>query len=98
MCLMMCETPIEARAATNFCLNQPALMYDDFWMMHFGCNQTRILDSYVHLPEDHAVFDTNFEQKAPLEIRDRRFIQELKSFINMWHDTYGKDIIKKPKS
>ena len=66
-------------------------------MLHFGCTESRNLDCYVNLPEDDAVFDSNFEQKAPLEIKDKHFVLELKAFIKMWVNTFGKDIIKKPK-
>ena len=65
--------------------------------MHFGCDGSRNLDSYVHFPEDQAPFDEHFEQKVPLELKDKLFTKVLQTFIKMWRATYAKDLIKKPK-
>jgi len=42
-----------------------------------GCEVSKYINSKVELPKNQTVFDQNYNQRKPLQLKDHFFISEL---------------------
>ena len=78
----MVATPEDKNALNNRYHYQYRYDLDDPWMLKFGCQFTRKLDTLVEIPENITVFNKNYMQEIPLQLRDRDFEYKLSKYID----------------
>ena len=81
-CLWMVATPEDKNALNNRYQYQYRYDLDDPWMLKFGYQFTRKLDTLVIIPENITVFNKNYMQEIPLQLRDRDFEYKLSKYID----------------
>ena len=64
------------------CVTAERLPDANQWISNFDCETTKTLDALVELPLDETCFDENYNQRTPLQLKDRVFAEELEEFID----------------
>ena len=67
---------------------------DDPWYLYFRCEITQKLAEIVILPTESKVFDQNYNQKGPLELKNEEFSKSFSEKID-WYNAYNKANRKK---